>query len=63
MEPKSILGPARPITQNYFETCNMWGSRIVWYWRAQVPHVPKGISSTETGLKHHACVGVWSTLR
>jgi len=32
---KSILGLAQLITQGYFGFCNMWGLKIVGYWRVQ----------------------------
>jgi len=36
---KSILGPAHPMTQDYFRFRKMQGSRIVGSWHAQAPCV------------------------
>ena len=32
----------------FFEICSMRSPRIIWYWRAQVPHVYKDVPSTKT---------------
>jgi len=44
-EPKSILGPAQPLTQGYFGLCSMRGPRIVGSWHAQVPRARRGVPS------------------
>jgi hypothetical protein len=49
--PKSILGPAQPMTQDYFGFCSMRGPRKVGSWRARAPCVRWGVPSTEVGAQ------------
>jgi len=63
-EPKSILGPAQPMTQDYFGFCRKRGPRIVGFWRAQAPYVRCGCAKPPSRRpKCQVCVGVCTTLR
>jgi hypothetical protein len=63
-EPKSILGPAQPMTQDYFGFCRKRGPRIVGSWRAQAPCMRCGCAKPPSRRpKCQVCVGVCTTLR
>jgi len=50
------LGPAKPMTQSYFEFCSIQGLGIVGSWRAQVPHVCWGAPNFQSDNPSAPCV-------